>query len=538
VSLASTSTVVAGGKTLASTGTSISYFTTSNADGEVLVDLTATGAATDSVTVAVRVLDSSIAGTAGYTTAKSVTLTWAAATLAASNELIELATYGDADDNGTDDAQRSVAKGGSLTLNYQVRDSFGAPFTAAGYRLAITSTAGSGGGSVAGFAAVTNGLATFTFTDNTVGTTGSYTINANLEKINTAGTAYAEVDSGSDLDVVVNVGTAAAASITAPTDYTSADTKEDIETVAVKTGIDARKTSYTFPYTGANGHRINGVVKSANGAGLPGQAVTISAPAGVGLVTDNTGTAEVYSTGSITVYTDSSGAYSVYAYSNKSGSQTFTITSGAATKTHSWTWTDAAVTAGTSLVLDMPASVSPGSTFKVTATLTDKFGNPVNTGSTASNDQISITYTGPGIVFGTLPDDTDKNGQVSFAVLLGANDKGSVSVTVAYDQSNDGDFTGTTALDKDLTVSKSTTVGASTAGKVNVGSFNGKLVVYAQNLDGKRISWKVGGNWGKATAVGNTLNRFDRPTPRRGVTVSVQIYVDGVLTLTKSVVTR
>ena len=76
------------------------------------------------------------------------------------------------------------------------------------------------------------------------------------------------------------------------------------------------------------------------------------------------------------------------------------------------------------------------------------------------------------------------------------------------------------------------------SGRVNVGSFNGKLVVYAQNLDGKRISWKAGGRWGKATAVGNTLNRFDRPTPRRGVTVSVEIYVDGVKTLTKSVVTR
>ena len=74
--------------------------------------------------------------------------------------------------------------------------------------------------------------------------------------------------------------------------------------------------------------------------------------------------------------------------------------------------------------------------------------------------------------------------------------------------------------------------------KLNVGSFNGKLVVYAAGLDGARISWKVGGNWGSQVAVGNTLNRFDRPTPRRGVTVSVEIYVNGVKQLTKSVVTR
>jgi hypothetical protein len=75
-------------------------------------------------------------------------------------------------------------------------------------------------------------------------------------------------------------------------------------------------------------------------------------------------------------------------------------------------------------------------------------------------------------------------------------------------------------------------------GKVNVGSFNGKLVVYALNLDGSRITWKVGGIWGQDFASGNTLNRFDRLTPRRGVMVNVDIFVDGVKRLTKSVLTR
>lgn len=75
-------------------------------------------------------------------------------------------------------------------------------------------------------------------------------------------------------------------------------------------------------------------------------------------------------------------------------------------------------------------------------------------------------------------------------------------------------------------------------GKVNVGSFNGKLVVYALNLDGSRITWKVGGIWGQDFADGNVLNRFDRLTPRKGVTVKVDIYVDGVKRLTKSVLTR
>jgi ELWxxDGT repeat protein len=75
-------------------------------------------------------------------------------------------------------------------------------------------------------------------------------------------------------------------------------------------------------------------------------------------------------------------------------------------------------------------------------------------------------------------------------------------------------------------------------GKVNVGSFNGKLVVYALGLDRARITWKVSGIWGQDFAAGNTLNRFDRLTPLKGVTVKVDIFVDGVKRLTKSVLTR
>ena len=74
-------------------------------------------------------------------------------------------------------------------------------------------------------------------------------------------------------------------------------------------------------------------------------------------------------------------------------------------------------------------------------------------------------------------------------------------------------------------------------GKVNVGSFNGKLVVYAAGLEGKRISWKVGGRWGRAVA-NSSFARFDRPTPRKGVEVNVEVFVDGVSQLTKRVVTR
>ena len=73
--------------------------------------------------------------------------------------------------------------------------------------------------------------------------------------------------------------------------------------------------------------------------------------------------------------------------------------------------------------------------------------------------------------------------------------------------------------------------------KLSVGFLNGRLVDYTSSLYGAPISWKVGGNWGSAVATSN-YSIFNRLTPRAGVTVSVDIYVNGVKTLTKSVVTR
>ena len=86
--------------------------------------------------------------------------------------------------------------------------------------------------------------------------------------------------------------------------------------------------------------------------------------------------------------------------------------------------------------------------------------------------------------------------------------------------------------------SSASTEAAPTSGTVNVGSFNGKLVVYATGLDGQKISWKVAGKWGTATASGDSLNRFDRPVGQAGRNVIVEIYVNGVKQLTKTVLTR
>ena len=74
---------------------------------------------------------------------------------------------------------------------------------------------------------------------------------------------------------------------------------------------------------------------------------------------------------------------------------------------------------------------------------------------------------------------------------------------------------------------------------LNVGTFNGKIVVYARGYAGSTISWKIAGRWQKVN-VTQDFQAFDRPTRAIGVDVTVNIHVDGLATplFTKTVRTR
>jgi hypothetical protein len=61
---------------------------------------------------------------------------------------------------------------------------------------------------------------------------------------------------------------------------------------------------------------------------------------------------------------------------------------------------------------------------------------------------------------------------------------------------------------------------------LNVGTFNGKIVVYAKGMKGATLSWKIAGKWQKAT-VTKDFQLFDRPTRAIGLTVSVDLFVNG-----------
>jgi hypothetical protein len=247
----------------------------------------------------------------------------------------------------------------------------------------------------------------------------------------------------------------------------------------------------------------------------------------------------VASLGSLSFLTDAAGLFEVNVFSTTSQTATVvTVTVDGVSKTVALTFTGIGIGQGTALAVTMPAAVKPASSFQVKASLKDAFGNAVVSAAAA----IRVVYTGPGLVFGQLPTATDANGEVSFSVLLGSNDSGTVSVTVEYDQNGDADFvdkldlkaTGTTAITATGVVAEA----SSGDTVVNVGSFSGKLVVYANKASGSKISYKIAGKWVVENPTSDTLQRYDRVVGAVGATVLVDIYVDGVKKLSKSVVTK
>ena len=471
----------------------------------------------------VKLTVASTTGTAGHqvavqATAEGVasagfTLVWEAATVG----LVDLnTTGGQLTPSGT--FQRKVIEDGSYELRLLASDQWFTPAASASYRVLV-----SGDGATGGVYPLTAGIATVKISDLDIASTWNTTVKLQ-ELVSGTWTDSATYTFASD-DI-----TSAAAVLGADGSNAYGNTADLSDAVAEVALVERDlRTAYAPAPAYVNDLVLNGrFTNSSTGVALEGTLVTISGPSNVLFRNGN-----VDKRGSITVLTNSSGQFEVNLFSTTAQTDSvITVTGLGVSATTKVTFTGIGAGEGTKLDVTAPANVRPASTFQVKAKLSDAFGNGVE----APAGRVKITYTGPGIVFGTLPDKTDKNGELMFSVLLGSNDTGNVVVTVSYDQNGDADYVDA----KDLNTTKTITVGTGAAagtGKVNVGSFNGKLVVYAAGLNGARISWKVGGLWGVGTATSN-YSIFNRPTPRAGVTVSVDVYVNGVKTLTKSVVTR
>ena len=435
---------------------------------------------------------------------------------------------------GTMVVDRSMNKGGSVTLDFAVVDQWGEGI-AAGHRLRIATTGRTVGTT---FATLVDGRASVTIADGGITSTTNGAIAATVTVEQADGTAelvaveeFAAGEHGAfSIDVLDETNV-----VTLNADSSGNADDADAMALIALAAQDLRASNVATPAPGAV-VTVVGTVKNATTADLrEGAVVTIS---GDSEFLFQVGTR--YAFGSLTFIADGSGAFEVNVLSNKAVTDSvITVTSNGASNTTAKkvSFTAAAADTGTTLVVDAPASALPGSTFQVTATLSDKYGNPVQV-STAGD--VAVTYTGPGIVFGTLPNTTNAKGQLTFAVLLGANDKGTASITVSYDRNSDNDFTGTALPDLDIVKSVSVAVGAaapSSDQKVNAGSFKGYVAIYAKGHEGKRLSAKVGNDWVVVPALASNFVRVVEYTGA-GYTIAVRIYIDRVLVDTITVTTK
>jgi len=291
------------------------------------------------------------------------------------------------------------------------------------------------------------------------------------------------VSVGSTPNVVVNMHSNVAASLTTTTSMLATTVENDrlvLQTVNMVANDGRKLALATQPYGNNTGHTITGFVRAANGVGVAGVPVTVTA-AGAGFGTGNA-VGSVYAIGSITVYTSSTGEYTVHGFSNKAGKVDFTVTSGAASATTTAYYKKALDTAGTTLVIDAPAAVTPGSTLTVKATLTDKFGNPVD--AKKANDVV-VSYDGPGFPIATP--EAFVNGAMQFGVLLGSADRGTATVTISA-------YLGATKV----TTQKTITIGAAVAGQARGWTkfldATNELKIYARDVVGAgKIQFMVNG---------------------------------------------
>lgn len=499
-SLRSAATFTAGGKTLASTGaSSITVAAVADADGKASVTASYAGFATTTAADVVTV-STSVVGSAQVHTSANKTIT---AVDAASNALVASELLGTS-------AERAIAKGGSASVELHLVDQFGAPVASERrFVYSITNASANVEVSVASSSVTSTGSASVTVTDVSTASSGTFELSVLVQKKDTNGNWV------QDRAVAVvskfNMGQAAAASLTTTSAMASTTAEADrkvLQTVDVKVN-DGRKLALgTAPYSGtaaADSFTITGYVKAANGANLAGQPVTVSA-AGAGFATAKNTVGAVYTKDSITVYTDSTGLYTVEAYSNKAGQVDYTVTSGAASKTTTAFFKKAALTAGKNLVIDAPAFVAPGSTLMIKATLTDKYGNTVDA-DTATN-KLSISYAGPGLIVSTPT--AFVGGALQFGVLLGGNDAGAATVTISVYEST-----------AKVTTAKSITVGA-TAGAAFTKRVGDTVKVVSQGS--AKVEFRINGKKVASRSTLGTLNRTFDLVDGKNV---VEIYVAG-----------
>ncbi len=387
----------------------------------------------------------------------------------------------------------STTPGTAVKLNFDVEDQWGVASDRTNQRIKLTAGGDSGfqGNPTVSYVTVTAGKASFDFTANPVTKTGSATIIPVVQTLNLDSNTWVDGTTGNT--ITINV-----------TSVANAFTGSALATASASISYLAASGKYSWSATTIT-------VKAVNA----GSDVVISAP---GLLIQNQADAKTYSA-TATLRANSSGNVSLKFASTKAGTHTISFTVGTATTTSQLVVTAAQV--GDAKNISIDGSLLPGQTNVMTGTLTDTFGNPVET---TGDKKVTVQWTGKGLPFNTGSVVTDEDGKFTFQVLVLAGETGTGTAKVT--------FKPTSAAKDDITVTKALTIVAPPVvptPEVNavIGTFNGRWAVRVENAKGAVVAVKVGGNWFKYTSL-NENYLFSRKSAV-GRSVAVAVYVNGTL---------
>jgi hypothetical protein len=419
--------------------------------------------------------------------------------------------------------------------------------------------------------ATTNGSASFSFAN--FATAGSnQEIKVTVLQASTAGTpAY--------FTVYNNVATSAIAIadvFSNRVQYVDAVTGSTAAVATLKAATDAGViAAFTAGEEGVDFATIVGTALDANNAGQPGAAVTIAA---AGVLFHDAETKTI-ATDSITVIANGQGYFDVQALSHKANSAglTVTVTAGGVTKTTLLkSYLSQTISAANlKFSWELPSFLVKNTTYSVAASLTDVWGNPLQTIKQATGagfqnlDALTVSADGSLQVNGvaSVARNFNNNGQATVFVrsvtdVAGPGQLrasvGSLNYYTGGPTAEFGKVTNTTdvyttditttswnetlwsgALAIDVDVLDAAPVAEK---KVNAGSFKGYVAVYARGYEGQRLSAKIGNDWIIVDEIVN--NQEDGELFRvtdftgAGVEIAVRIYIDRVLIATINLTTK
>lgn len=469
----------------------------------------------------------------------------------------EDATYAITDLNDTyaqdgNSSYRRMATSGTYTYNFAVLDQWGKAADAAKYRLQVLND----GRTVSSNTyTLSNGRVAVAVADGAQGSGSTITTTVNLQKLvsDTWTTQATESWDGTGLGkVVINVADAAVesflAGINAGTTYATA--RGDLATTWLTEDISAKKveaqdrrvSKVNQPAYATTAVVSGRLINKSTGLAHGGAAVTVSGPSTILF-----SAGKVDALGSITVIADNEGDFNVSLVSNTAQEDaviTFTSASGA-TKTVKVTFKPAAARAGTKLVVTS-TDATPGKTLVFTGKLTDEWGNAVDTDQVATNAaggstldatdaRLTVTYTGPGLLSGTLPVETGADGTFTVRVLLGTSDTGSAVVKATYGAANGTIASADTGDNIDIVTTATAVIGGAVAAvKANVvGKTKAFTVSVSGNASAKNVVVKVAGKT-VATLKGSKSAKTYTVKATKG-SKKVTVYVGGKLLLSKTV---